>query len=182
MEQLRKLETTFKALADRTRLRILGLLLNGEICVCHIHESLKVPQPTASRHLAYLRRAGLVETRKEGLRVYYRPATPADALVRTLLGSATHCLCHVPDTRSDRARLQKHVPLADTPPQPAQVLACCMAKAASRSDAASAGSPTRVPQRVGVRRPKAVARSAYSAGVGPRATKEAASRKKRVNA
>ena len=52
------MERLFKALADATRLRILGSLLTGEVCVCHIHESLKTPQPKASRHLAYLRRAG----------------------------------------------------------------------------------------------------------------------------
>ena len=58
---LTELEGLFKALADETRLRILGLLLTGEVCVCHIHESLRIPQPKASRHLAYLRRAGLVD-------------------------------------------------------------------------------------------------------------------------
>ena len=46
------METVFKALADSTRLRILGLLLTGEVCVCHIHEALRIPQPKASRHLA----------------------------------------------------------------------------------------------------------------------------------
>ena len=65
-KQLSELEALFKALADATRLRILGLLLTGEVCVCHIHESLRIPQPKASRHLAYLRRAGLVETRRDG--------------------------------------------------------------------------------------------------------------------
>ncbi|MBI3265049.1 MAG: winged helix-turn-helix transcriptional regulator [Acidobacteria bacterium] len=126
--RLTGIEQTLKALADRTRLRILGLLLNGEICVCHIHESLEVPQPTASRHLAYLRRAGLVETRKDGLWVYYRLATPADRLIRTLVGSATHCLCHLPGTRTDRARLEKRVTLSHTEPEP-PVLACCEAVA-----------------------------------------------------
>ena len=57
-KQLSEMETLFKALADATRLRILGLLLTGEVCVCDIHESLKIPQPKASRHLAYLRRGG----------------------------------------------------------------------------------------------------------------------------
>ena len=71
----------FKALADATRLRILGLLLTGEVCVCDIHESLKIPQPKASRHLAYLRRAGLVETRREGLWIHYRMATLADPVL-----------------------------------------------------------------------------------------------------
>ncbi len=56
--RLASLEEAFKAFADPTRLRILGLLAGGEICVCNIHECLDIPQPTASRHLAYLRRKG----------------------------------------------------------------------------------------------------------------------------
>ena len=67
-----EMEALFKALGDATRLRILGLLLTGEVCVCDIHESLRIPQPKASRHLAYLRRAGLVETRRDGLWIHYR--------------------------------------------------------------------------------------------------------------
>ena len=66
MARLDAMEGVLKALADKTRLRILGLLAAGEVCVCHLHKSLKLPQPTVSRHLAYLRRAGLVETRKDG--------------------------------------------------------------------------------------------------------------------
>ena len=54
-----ELETLFKALADKTRLRILALLGNNEVCVCHMHDSLGLPQPTVSRHLAYLRRSDL---------------------------------------------------------------------------------------------------------------------------
>ena len=64
---LAEMETVFRALADQTRLRILGLLLTGEVCVCHIHDSLRISQPKASRHLAYLRQAGLVATRPRGL-------------------------------------------------------------------------------------------------------------------
>src|SRR5258708_21386303 len=78
---LSEMETLFKALADATRLRILGLLLTGEVCVCHIHESLKIPQPKASRHLAYLRRAGLVEARRDGLWMHYRMAALGDPIV-----------------------------------------------------------------------------------------------------
>src|SRR5215217_2853625 len=78
MKQLAEMEGVFKALADTTRLRILGLLLAGEVCVCDIHESLKIPQPKASRHLAYLRRAGLVHTRREGLWIHYRLGTVSD--------------------------------------------------------------------------------------------------------
>src|SRR5882672_10297790 len=72
---LADMELLFKALADATRLRILGLLLAGEVCVCDIHESLKIPQSKASRHLAYLRRSGLVETRRDGLWIHYRLGT-----------------------------------------------------------------------------------------------------------
>ncbi len=71
-QPLDRMASLFQALGDPTRLRILGLLLTGEVCVCHIHESLRIPQPKASRHLAYLRRSGLVDTRRDGLWVYYR--------------------------------------------------------------------------------------------------------------
>ena len=81
--RLGTLEQLFKAMADQTRLRILALLAGGEVCVCDIHETLGIPQPRASRHLAYLRRTGLVLDRKEGLWVYYR------------LSAVVHCLGHV---------------------------------------------------------------------------------------
>lgn len=64
----------FRALSDPTRLRILNLLKGGELCVCDLVDILEVPQPTASRHLAYLRKTGLVLTRKEGHWNYYRLA------------------------------------------------------------------------------------------------------------
>ena len=83
-KKLLEMETVFKALADSTRLRILGLLLTGEVCVCHIHDSLKISQPKASRHLAYLRRARLVETRRDGLWVHYRLAVLPDAVLETI--------------------------------------------------------------------------------------------------
>ena len=57
----------FKAFADPVRLRLLNLLAEGEVCVCHLHEALGLPQSTVSRHLAYLRKRGLVVGRKEGL-------------------------------------------------------------------------------------------------------------------
>ena len=101
------MEQLFQALGDSTRLRILGLLLTGEVCVCHIHESLQIPQPKASRHLAYLRRAGLVDTRREGLWVYYRLADPGDGVAATIRQAVTHALGHVPDVRRDAARLEK---------------------------------------------------------------------------
>ena len=73
----------FKAFADPVRLRLLNLLADGEVCVCHLHEALDLPQSTVSRHLAYLRKRGLVVGRKEGLWVHYRLARPAGELHRT---------------------------------------------------------------------------------------------------
>jgi ArsR family transcriptional regulator len=106
-KKLADMETAFKALADATRLRILGLLLTGEICVCHIHESLRIPQPKASRHLAYLRKAGLVDTRRDGLWVHYRMATLSDAVLETVQRTVTHALRHMDVVRKDIERLNK---------------------------------------------------------------------------
>src|SRR6266516_69585 len=106
-KQLIEMESLFKALADATRLRILGLLLTGEVCVCDIHESLKIPQPKASRHLAYLRRSGLVETRRDGLWVHYRLARAADPVLATIQEAVTHALTHVAAVHKDADRLQR---------------------------------------------------------------------------
>ena len=125
MSRLDALESMFKALADQTRLRILGLLATGEVCVCEIHESLRIPQPTASRHLAYLKRAGLVADRRAGQWVHYRLTPPADEVLRAVLASATHGLSHVPSTRRDRERLccatGRAVPKGEAAPQ----MTCC---------------------------------------------------------
>lgn len=104
---LTDLERLFKALADTTRLRILGLLLAGEVCVCHIHESLRIPQPKASRHLAYLRRAGLVSARKEGLWVHYRLADAPDPIVAAIREAVIAALGPIDAVRKDADRLYK---------------------------------------------------------------------------
>jgi ArsR family transcriptional regulator, arsenate/arsenite/antimonite-responsive transcriptional repressor len=70
------LTETFKGLADPTRLRIMNLLLRGELCVCHIQRVLGASQPNVSRHLNYLKHSGLVLDRREGFRVYYRLPPP----------------------------------------------------------------------------------------------------------
>jgi len=106
-KQLSDMERLFKALADSTRLRILGLLLTGEVCVCNIHESLKIPQPKASRHLAYLRRAGLVETRRDGLWVHYRFANPSDPILKAVGDAVRHALTHMDVVHRDADRLKK---------------------------------------------------------------------------
>lgn len=71
---MKNLAQTFKALADETRLRILALLTQGELCVCDLMAILQLPQSTVSRHLAYLRNAGLLTDRREGVWMYYRLA------------------------------------------------------------------------------------------------------------
>ena len=78
------LEGLFKGLADRTRLRIVNLLLRGELCVCDIQFVLCSPQPNVSRHLAYLKHSGLVLDRREGQRMFYR-LTDADEPTRKQL-------------------------------------------------------------------------------------------------
>jgi len=124
------MEGLFKALADATRLRILGLLLTGEVCVCHIHESLKVPQPKASRHLAYLRRAGLVETRRDGLWVHYRMAMLADPVLGAIGDAVRHALTHVDVVRRDADRLQKKTGCCLPAPGDVTASACCARPAA----------------------------------------------------
>lgn len=77
----------FKALGDETRLRMVALLAHGELCVCHVEEALELSQPNASRHLAILKIAGVVESRRKGNWVYYRLAPQADEARRQLLDS-----------------------------------------------------------------------------------------------
>jgi ArsR family transcriptional regulator len=104
--RLATLEEAFKAFADPTRLRILGLLAGGEICVCNIHECLGITQPMASRHLAYLRKKGLVQTRKDGLWVHYTLAPLKEPVMRVLMSAVTHVLCHCDAIAKDRQRLE----------------------------------------------------------------------------
>lgn len=99
------LEHLFRALADETRLRILALLAAGEICVCNIHGALAIPQPTASRHLAYLRRAGLVATRKDGLWVHYRIAVPSDPAMAAVVAATIDALRSTRGISNDRRKL-----------------------------------------------------------------------------
>jgi ArsR family transcriptional regulator, arsenate/arsenite/antimonite-responsive transcriptional repressor len=122
------LETLFKALADGTRLRILGLLLDGEVCVCHIHESLGLPQPKISRHLAYLRRTGLVEARKDGLWVHYRLARMDDPVMQALVDAARHAIGHVASGEKDRRRLAQRIERPMRREIPVIPGACCAAK------------------------------------------------------
>src|SRR4051812_19542959 len=123
--RLANMDAAFKALGDPTRLRILGLLLGGEVCVCDIHGSLGIPQPKASRHLAYLKRTGLVAARKQGLWVHYRLAALGDTVMTSLMSAGTHCLGHVDAVGKDRQRprAKKGGCTAGYSPRPA--VGCC---------------------------------------------------------
>ena len=124
-KSLSEMETLFKALADETRLRILGLLLTGEVCVCDIHESLKIPQSKASRHLAYLRRTGLVETRRSGLWIHYRLGRPSDPVLAAVVDAVRHGLSHLDTVRKDAERLQKRNGCGVPTPGHVAGVACC---------------------------------------------------------
>ena len=109
IKDLDNLTGVYAALADPTRLRILSLLSEDEICVCHIHASLDVPQPTASRHLAYLRKSGLVEARRDGIWMHYRLAPISNPVIAAVVKATLHALTHTSITAKDEKRL--HVAL-----------------------------------------------------------------------
>jgi ArsR family transcriptional regulator len=95
----------FRAFSDRTRLRILHLLRTGEQCVCDLVRVLAVPQPKVSRHLAYLKRAGLVTSRKDGLWMYYKLAPAKNEFHRKLMDCLSCCFVEVPELERDAKRL-----------------------------------------------------------------------------
>jgi ArsR family transcriptional regulator, arsenate/arsenite/antimonite-responsive transcriptional repressor len=102
-----RLARLFKALGDKTRLRILALLGNNEVCVCHIHDALGLPQPTVSRHLAYLRRSGIVDVRRDGVWMHYRVSRSLNPATRRLVQTTIEALHDNPGTAHDRKQFQR---------------------------------------------------------------------------
>ena len=100
-------ELFFRALADSTRLRIINLIGDQEVCVCFLVEILKTNQPKISRHLAYLRRAGIVAARREGIWMHYRIATPKDENAAKVLQEVRAWLVKDNLMQQDRTRLNK---------------------------------------------------------------------------
>jgi ArsR family transcriptional regulator len=100
------LDRLFRALADPTRLRLLHLMSSGEICVCFLVEILRTSQPKISRHLAYLRRAGLVAARRDGKWMHYRLVEPADHTVAAILDETLQHLGETSEMQRDAARLR----------------------------------------------------------------------------
>jgi len=100
-------ELFFRALADRTRLRLLNLMGTEEVCVCFFVEILKTNQPKISRHLAYLRRAGIVGVRRDGQWMHYRIVEPSDAGAARVLNDVLSWLADDQEMQHDRERLIK---------------------------------------------------------------------------
>jgi ArsR family transcriptional regulator len=101
------LETLFKALADRTRLRLISLIGESEVCVCFFVAILKTSQPKISRHLAYLRRAGIVAARREGKWMHYRLTEPPDDHAAHIFREVRASLAEHPQLQRDREQLLK---------------------------------------------------------------------------
>ncbi len=101
-----KLDQLFKAFADESRLRILSLLVRGELCVCDVMDVLKLPQAKVSRHLAYLRKCGLVETRRDGQWIYYALGKPGGPFHKRLLDCLDGCFDEAPIFKRDAKALQ----------------------------------------------------------------------------
>jgi ArsR family transcriptional regulator, arsenate/arsenite/antimonite-responsive transcriptional repressor len=97
----------FKALADQTRLRLLNLMGEDEVCVCFFVEVLKINQPKISRHLAYLKRAGVVSARRDGKWIHYRVVEPPDSHAANIFREVRTWLASEPAMKSDRARLTR---------------------------------------------------------------------------
>lgn len=101
--QLDELDALFKGFADPTRLRILNALAAGELCVCDLVELLALPQPAVSRHLAYLRRMGLVVATREWKFAHYRLAEPANAVHGNLIACVRSCFTGISTLDAERA-------------------------------------------------------------------------------
>jgi len=102
MEQLVQF---FKALSDETRLRIMMLLTQGELCVCDLMFVLDEPQSKVSRHLAYLKNSGLTNSKRAGVWMHYRLKEPADEVHRGQINFLKGQLSHLPQLRMDREKL-----------------------------------------------------------------------------
>lgn len=101
------LDQLFRALADPTRLRLLNLMADQEMCVCYFIEVLKAPQPKISRHLAYLRRAGIVSARRDGKWMHYKLQFPQDPHASSILRTTIDALRQDQVIQQDWERLNR---------------------------------------------------------------------------
>ena len=103
---MRELALFYAALSDETRLRLVSLMKDGEVCVCHLQDVLKTNQPKISRHLAYLRRAGVVEARRDGKWMHYRLKEVNGDLGKIMAQTLSH-LGHQLQIKKDSQRLKQ---------------------------------------------------------------------------
>jgi ArsR family transcriptional regulator len=121
------MERLYQALGDTTRLRLLNLMGDQELCVCYFVEVLGQPQPKISRHLAYLRNAGIVTARRQGTWMHYRIMTPQHSGAANILRETLAWMKEDRSLQVDRARLTKaccspaKYPLLDGAPLPITV-------------------------------------------------------------
>jgi ArsR family transcriptional regulator, arsenate/arsenite/antimonite-responsive transcriptional repressor len=104
-QKLFALDLLFRALADRTRLRLLNLIADKEICVCYFVRILGISQPKISRHLAYLRRVGIVAARRQGRWMHYRLVPPQDPSAASILLQTLAHLRQRPDMQRELLKL-----------------------------------------------------------------------------
>ncbi len=104
---LSEMETLFLSLADKTRLRLLNLMRGDEVCVCYFTEVLGESQPKISRHLAYLRNAGIVSARRDGKWMNYKIEFPQNAFAAQILQDTLEWLAAQDDMREDYGKLAK---------------------------------------------------------------------------
>jgi len=104
---MREVARFFKAFSDETRLRILHLLLKGELCICELMEVLQLPQSNVSRHMAYLKNAGLVDDRREAVWVYYSLIEPRGKVHACQLKCLAECFDDYEILKRDEVRLEE---------------------------------------------------------------------------
>ena len=121
-------ELFFAALADKTRLRLLNLLRNGEVCTCFFADTLETNDPKISRHLAYLKRAGLVKGRRDGKWVHYSLVEPKDPAAREIFDATMKMLA---DDNSLKADLKRLTAVCCAPTAPISIQLRTTAKAHS---------------------------------------------------
>ena len=109
------MDKVLRALADKTRLRLLNLIGNDEVCVCFFVEILGESQPKISRHLAYLRRAGIVAARREGKWIHYRIVDPQNLHAARVVSEVRACLAEDKEMQRERKRLVSAFCAPDAP-------------------------------------------------------------------
>jgi ArsR family transcriptional regulator len=108
LEDVRPLTRVFRALGDETRVRIVALLVHGELCVCHLESALGISQPNCSRQLGILKSAGVVDSRRDGTWVYYRITDQEHESVKNVLDVLAKTFGSERGLRADHTRLKKN--------------------------------------------------------------------------